>query len=574
MSALTDAIKANVDIVEVASRYVSLKKSWSNYVWLSPFKKERSPSFVISPQKQIFKCFSTGLGWNVITLVIELEKVDFIDAIKILAEIGNVKLDDYFDNTNYDKDHNAKKEWLKRINKLLLDFSTKHLTWSKAETYIVEKRKLSSDIISKFGLWYVPDSYDEMVEYFHKQWFKDEELLTWSVAKQWEKSVFSFFRNRLMFPIVDQMDNVIWFGARALEDDQMPKYLNTWDTLLYDKSRVLYWINFVKKNVREYKFVIVVEWYMDVIALHQAWFPVAVATCGTSLTSHHIQMLQRYTNDVLFLFDNDEAGLNATIRWLKLAYERNVFPRMITVEGDNKDIDDVVRKSAEEAHEIVKKMIENAQDGFEWVYKNLSTILDDSPVQQQKLLAKMFDLLQAIDSLTVQMHYIWFLSNEVWINEEYLKVQYTQYVKNGKKKTKTWTDPQEEEKEGYRPKKAFLLGALLYEDFVDAFFDDLWKRETIKKLLSYIAKYEDTELFSLIINKKELTEEDQKLLAEEQLWREHEFATLEGDAIKYKFLKNILLDEINRVAKTILKVWSLDVEAKQEILVLLRAASV
>ncbi len=564
MSALTDAVKNWVDIVDVASRYLTLRRSWSNFVALSPFKKERTPSFVVSPQKQIFKCFSTGIGGNVITLVMELEKIDFMDAIKMLAEIGNIQIEQYLENYSYDKEYWVKKEWIKRMNRIVYEWAMKKFPWSEAEKYVKQKRKLTDDMIQQYSLGYLPDSYNDLLHYLVKHWFTEEDMLVAGLAKKNDKWLFSFFRHRLIFPIWDHMGNVIAFGARSLSEEQQPKYLNTPDTALYDKSKVLYGINYVKKNIKDFQKLIVVEWYMDVIALSVAWFPIAVATCWTSLTKQHVQQMQRYTNDVLFLFDNDEAGLQATIRWLKLAYSRDVFPRMMTIVWDAKDIDDVVRQKWENAHNAIAAMIENATDWFKRVFGQLQERSDWSPVQQQKLQWVMFDLLQSMHSLTVQMHYLQFLSDQLGINESYLKAQYTQYVKSWKKRTPTRQKNEEKKPEWYRPKKSILLASLLYQDFADSLLDDssLWPK--MKDLLHWLHVHHGDDLFALVVQQKELSVEDIAKLEEEQLRREQELAKLSERQTKDAMLRKVLLDEVNRLVKITIKSPSLVTEEKQK----------
>jgi DNA primase len=243
LSKVTDDILASVDIVETINRYVPLKRAGANFTACCPFHNEKTPSFMVSPTKQIFKCFGCGKGGNVITFVQEIERIDFRDAIKELAKQTNIDLSKYqTDPKKYEK-RNDGKEKVKRIHKIAQKFFLEQLEKNpEAKKYLIEERKLDEETIKKFGIGYSPNSHYAMIQELKSKGFSDQDLIEASLAKrsQTGRDIYTFFRNRIMFPIYDTMSNIVGFSARIIDPNDKPKYLNSSENKVFQKSQLLY----------------------------------------------------------------------------------------------------------------------------------------------------------------------------------------------------------------------------------------------------------------------------------------------------------------------------------------------
>ena len=234
---------------------------------------------------------------------------------------------------------------------------------------------------------YAPGQSQAFFSYFQQHGFSVEDLSSIGLAKQGQNEMYVFFRDRLIVPIRDQLGNIIAFGARALQVGQEPKYLNSPESIIYDKSKVLYGLDHLKKGVKDHQSIVVVEGYFDVIALQVAGLDIGVATCGTSLTDSHVTTLQRYHDHRYFLFDNDNAGVQATLRGLAIAYAQGVYPKIISLAQKGvKDIDELIRNN-DQSQEQVKDLIAQAQDGFVWATHHYVALYNlNSPVERQKIM--------------------------------------------------------------------------------------------------------------------------------------------------------------------------------------------
>ncbi len=363
---------------------------------------------MVSPQKQIFKDFSSWLGGNAITFVMEIEKIDFRDAIKILAQEARVDLSKYQQNPEQHIIAQDEKEKIKRIHSLAQQFFVSQLEKNtQAQVYLSEKRKLSHEIQKQFGIGYAPDSHYDLIQFLKSKWFSDTDIIEASLAKKWQSGdSYAFFRHRITFPIHDHMGNIIAFGARVINPEDQPKYLNSADHKGYDKSKTLYGLDKAKHTIKEFQSLIIVEWYMDVIALHRLWFPIGLATCGTAMTHEHLKTIKRYTDVVYLLFDTDNAGTQASIRALSICYSHEIYPKMLILPDDCKDVDDLANK--ENGKEIFQQAIDKAQDGFLHTFLTSKKSEDwTSPIGRQKVINMMFELIMAItSSASIQKHYI------------------------------------------------------------------------------------------------------------------------------------------------------------------------
>lgn len=353
---LIDEVISRNDIVDVISRHVSLKKSGSSYQGLCPFHSEKSPSFSVSPTRQLYHCFGCGVGGNVITFVMEYEHCSFLEAVHILAERVNMELPatEYNHDEKIERDIKAK---LFDINKAAAVFYYKQLRQENGKigmSYLL-KRELSKDTIHKFGLGYAPQN--ESLYQFLKGKGYDDAILKESGLFTYERGIRDKFWNRVMFPIMDYNNRVIGFGGRVLGDAK-PKYLNSPETKLFDKSRNLYGLNFAKNCGKNN--LIICEGYMDVIALHQAGFSQAVASLGTSLTSGQARLLKRYSDNVLITYDSDEAGVKAALRAIPILKEAGLSVKVINMKP-YKDPDEFIKALGEQAFQ---ERIDKAQNSF------------------------------------------------------------------------------------------------------------------------------------------------------------------------------------------------------------------
>ncbi|MCF7834946.1 DNA primase [Candidatus Gracilibacteria bacterium] len=565
MSQLTEDILSKIDIVDIVSKYIPLKRSGSNFAGLSPFKQEKTPSFMVSPHKQIFKDFSTGIGGNAITFIMEIEKIDFWDAIKILAKDSNIDLKQYELSSDRMKDFSDDREKIKRIHKLSQQYFTKELVKNQeALDYLNNKRGLGDDIIDKFGIGFSPDDNYGLIQFIKDKGFSDEDILQSSLAKKGQNTdSYSFFRNRIMFPIYDVMSNVVAFGARAFRVGDNPKYLNSGDHKAYDKSKILYGLNIAKQNLNIYDKLIVVEGYMDVIALFKLGFPIGVATCGTSLTEEHMKLLKRHTENVYFLFDNDEAGELATFRALKIAYAQNIFPRLIILPQGVKDIDEL--EIQEHSKDVFDNLLKNARDGF-ISYREMCVNKYDqnSPIDKQKFMNKMFELILAVDNYTIQDDYKRMLADKFGFAFEILERQFKKFQRNeGAFELKQKLNKVDDK--FYQPDRGIIFNSLFYQKFIYKYIQDDSLRKGILDFVNFLGDVNSGSLINKVL-KGEISEEEKKSFDEMHIWRETQLESLHDENKRYLFIKSVIGTILQSQLQLILKDKKFSDKQKSELL--------
>jgi len=560
LSKLTDDILSSIDIVDVISRHVSLKRAWSNYSGCCPFHNEKTPSFMVSPQKQIFKCFWCGKWGNVFTFLQEYERIDFWDAVKLLAKDANIDIANYEIDTKKLDQYADEKEKIKRIHKLAQRFFIDWLKKSKeAKDYLHEKRKLDDTTIEHFGVWFAPDSSYDLWNFLKSKWFSDNDLIQASLIKPSKNSDFyTFFKKRITFPIYDTMNNIIGFSARVLDPNDNPKYLNSSEHPAFEKSKILYWLNWAKQNISQFGFLIVVEWQMDVIALHRLGFPVAVATSGTSLTEDHIKILKRYTDTVYFLFDSDQAGQNATQRALSLTYQQDLFPKQLILPPEFKDADDLANSPSGKEH--FAQILENAEDGFSAVFSYIKTQYDiKSPIDKQKILNILFGLIQKINNISLQQHYIQVISDTLSSPFEFTRSQYKQFTQN---EGKIHTRQKIQKTNLYKPSRELLFASLFYNNFFEQHQETPTIWSTLIALKEFFLILENNPLTPFLDSKDEETIES---LNQHQLRWEKEFE-LKTEEKKIQLIKQTLGQTIKSFLQQALKNPHISHEQKQQLL--------
>ena len=356
-SEVIEEVVSRNDIVDVISSYIKLKKSGSSYVGLCPFHNEKSPSFSVSGTKQMYHCFGCGVGGNVITFVMEYENYTFPEAVKMLADRAGIALPvmEYSGEDRRERDIKTK---LLEINKIAATFYYHQLKSPAGQSGLdyLKKRQLSDKTINTFGLGYAPQLTGDLYRMLKEKGY-DDELLKESGLFTYEKGIREKFWNRVIFPIMDINNKVIGFGGRVMGDGK-PKYLNSPETKLFDKSKNLYGLNVARSSRKNN--LIICEGYMDVISMHQAGFNQAVASLGTALTPGHARLMKRYTDNVLITYDSDEAGVKAALRAIPILKEAGLSTKVINMRP-YKDPDEFIKALGTEAFQ---ERIDKAENSF------------------------------------------------------------------------------------------------------------------------------------------------------------------------------------------------------------------
>jgi len=352
-----DELHDRSDVVDVISSYVQLRQRGRLYTGLCPFHSEKTPSFTVYPDTQSYYCFGCGNGGDVITFIKNYENLDYIEAVKLLADRAGMQMPD-----DSDQDDANRKKRMLEANRLAARFFFKTLNSDEgreARGYL-RRRGLTDETITKFGIGYAPDSWNKLRDYLASKGFKDSELVEASLCFMGKNGrAYDFFRARVMFPVIDVRGQVVAFSGRTMGTDTR-KYVNTKDTPVFKKSKILFGMNFAKNTGT--KRVILVEGQMDVISLHQAGFTEAVATLGTAITEEHARMLSRYVDEVLISYDADEAGQKATRRAIDTLRLANIPARVIQLEG-GKDPDEIIKTKGPSAF---KAALDKASGSMEY----------------------------------------------------------------------------------------------------------------------------------------------------------------------------------------------------------------
>lgn len=361
-----EEVRQRSDVVDIISSYVNLKRTGSNYVGLCPFHNEKTASFSVSPSKQMYYCFGCGAGGNVFTFLMEYENLTFVEALERLAEQAGMELPEKGNSEN-DRKRRDLRDSILEVNKLAANyyFACLKSEQGKIGYEYLTKRELKPETIVRFGLGFAGKGGSPLYQYVKSKGYPDSVLKETGLFTYDEKrGVYDKFWNRVMFPILDRNNRVIAFGGRVMGDAK-PKYLNSPETMVFDKSRNLYGLNFV--HVKQGEGMIICEGYMDVIALHQAGFTNAVASLGTAFTSQHCSLLKRYTDLVYLCYDSDGAGVKAAMRAIPMLKEAGIRVKVINMRP-YKDPDEFMKGLSPEAF---KERIEQAKSSFFYEVDNL-----------------------------------------------------------------------------------------------------------------------------------------------------------------------------------------------------------
>ncbi|MBQ7453425.1 MAG: DNA primase [Clostridia bacterium] len=431
-SKFIEELKEKSDIVQVISKYVPLERKGKTYWARCPFHGEKTPSFAINEVDQYYHCFGCKAGGNVINFVMNMESVDFMGAVRILAEMANMQVPEFKGGIKQSQDDaSTRKEHRDRLLALMkatAKYYNENLFAGKnpeALNYLVNKRQVSREVAAKFGLG-ASLGYGEVVEFLHSKGFTDKEILDAGVAKQNNYGkLYDSVAGRLVFPLIDIMGNVIGFCGRLLEKADFAKYINTAETELFSKGKTLYGINLVKKKKQtnpqdEIKYLIIVEGQMDVVSLHKAGFDTAVASMGTALTEHQAKLIKRFTDNVLICYDGDFAGKKATIRGLEILKDNGLNVKVVSL-PEGMDPDDVINKLGRDAY---VKMLKEALPLIDFKLELVKRESDLSSKEgRSKYIEKALEVLKGLDSDVEREVYIDVVSEVSNTNKDFLKRQ-------------------------------------------------------------------------------------------------------------------------------------------------------
>ena len=422
---LIDEIRNSNDIVDIISQYVILKRSGRNFFGLCPFHKEKTPSFSVSPDKQIFHCFGCGAGGNVIHFISKIENVDFKESLEILADRAGIKLPTL--ENNVDSKRLELKEKVYEINKLVAMYyhETLYKPQAKPAQEYVKKRKLDNKALKEFCIGYAENA-NVLYKMLKEKGFTEEEILASDLVIKKGNSYVDRFKNRLIFPIQDIRNRFIAFGGRVL-DNSLPKYINSPENIVYSKARNLYGLN-VAKNTKTRK-LIIVEGYMDTVSLHQRGIDNVVASCGTALTEAQGRLLRKYAEKVIISYDSDSAGQAATLRGLEILNNLGCDIRILQMEGA-KDPDEYVIKYG---NGRFNDLVENAISLVEFKIKVLKKGLNiENTNDKIKFMNEIAKILGEVDNKIEQEIYIDKISSDYNISKEaiYAQINKNEYSNN------------------------------------------------------------------------------------------------------------------------------------------------
>lgn len=407
---VVERIKDHMDIVELIGEYVHLKKSGSNYVGLCPFHNEKTPSFTVSESKEIFHCFGCGEGGDGISFIMKRENLDFPDAIKFLADKYGIP----WENT-VTKEENDEKRIMYQINKEAAKFFHNNLMANSKPIEYILARGMSADLARKFGLGYATESWDDLLKYLLEKEYTEEEMFKAGLIGKRKDNTgyFDKFRNRIVFPIIDTRGRVVGFGGRVL-DNSHPKYLNSPETVVFNKGFNLYSLNLVAENLNRQK-ILLVEGYMDVISLYSNGVDFAVASLGTALTKYQAKLLKRYGENVYICYDNDKAGIKATLRAIDVLNEQEIDPKVVVL-PEGMDPDDFIKENGKAAfHKKINNALTYVDFKVYTLKKNHNIDTSEGKIQFTQEVAR---IIRKMKSPVEQDVYIDKISSETGVSRE------------------------------------------------------------------------------------------------------------------------------------------------------------
>ncbi|OGC51750.1 DNA primase [candidate division WWE3 bacterium RIFCSPLOWO2_01_FULL_39_13] len=438
------AVREKVNIIELINSYVPLKKAGKNYRANCPFHKEKTPSFMVSQDLQRYRCFGCGKSGDIFTFVMEFEGIDFSDALKMLAERAGVTLKFEGGKSKVERDQNKR---IVEINKTAARFYAfllvNHKFGEKARKYLKE-RGIKSSTIKEFQIGYAPNSWDSLSKHLIKKGYSPKDIVDAGLGKfrTGNKDTYDMFRRRLMFPLLDHMGKIIGFAGRALAKDQEPKYINTPETAIFHKERFLFGLDKAKSYIRQKNEVVIVEGEFDMITPFQAGFKNIAASKGTALTLGQAALVKRYANTAILVFDNDPAGVEASIRGTGILLNAELDLKVASIPAPFKDPDDLAKSDPVKFGEVLQKALPIWDYYFAYASKkyNLSDVFE-----RKKASAFLLEIIKGIENGIVRSTYVKKFSTLFDVPEETVLAMLEKSLQKGSyfefKRDETSVDP-------------------------------------------------------------------------------------------------------------------------------------
>ena len=497
-------VKSRINIEDVVSEYVQLKRAGRNYKGLSPFTSERTPSFVVSPDKQIWHDFSSGKGGDVISFIEQVEGLDFRGALQLLARKAGVDLSEFQGKSTGSSDQ--KERLFQAVDSAVSYYQVQLTKHEIPLRYLRENREYEKQTLIDFRFGYAPNGTDNLLKFLKSKNFTEDEMLKAGLCVKRDTRLIDMFRDRIMIPLSDAQGKPVGFTARQIKDDKnYPKYINTPATILYDKGRQLFGMSMAKEYIRKSGYVVVVEGNLDVVASHQAGVHQVVASAGTALTSYHLKTLQRFTGDVRLAFDDDRAGQDAAERTIPLAQELGIDLSLVTIPS-GKDPDELIKKDVKLWQEVVDKPTYMV----DWLIEKIETNTDLSSAQgKRQFTSKVMSIIKQLKDEVEQEHFLRILADKTNTSVESINKKFeTKQNSNNVRLKKIKVEPQQPPKEvvEQRLREQHLLGifsavALLHPVLEslpkDIFSDDATEYVKSTNLLQQIP--EDNEYGKMVL---------------------------------------------------------------------------
>lgn len=492
-----EEVKGRLSIEDVISEYVPLKRAGRNWRGLSPFSNEKTPSFMVSPEKQIWHDFSSGKGGNMFSFIMEVEGVDFKGALELLARKAGIDLEQYRSTParRGGPDKARLHDLLELATKFYQVQFSKHKT---ALEYVLGERQFSKQTALEWRLGYAPNTGDALIKFAKSKGFTEAEIKQAGLSAQnYRGGIQDMFRGRLMIPLQDPQGLVIGFTARQLDDDdpKAPKYINTPQTVLYDKSRHVYGLHLAKESIRKTKIAVLVEGNLDVIASHQAGVRQVVATAGTALTEPHLKALSRFTGDIRLAFDADKAGVNATERAIPIASRVKVSLSIIDI-PNGKDPDEQIKQNPK----LWEQAIEKHQYALDWLMDRYQKLLDISSAQGKREFSDvLLPVVRGLSDDVERDHYLNTIAHTIGIDKSALdkKFEKTTSPDEPARKRRIKATPAQLDKASIENKKTqdnFLSLVLLRKtlrEFLDIITPEMLYTDDARKLLQFLKTHPD-----------------------------------------------------------------------------------
>ncbi len=487
-----EEVKSRLSIEDVIGEYVQLKRAGRNFRGLSPFNNEKTPSFMVSPEKQIWHDFSSGRGGNMFSFIMEMEGLDFKGALELLARKAGVDLDQYRSSTK--RSGPDKSRLLAALDAAARFYQVQFSAHKEAIDYVFNKRSLKKDTVLNWRLGYSPNNGTALIDYLIKRGFSEQEISLAGLSSRRGSRPSDMFRGRLMIPLMDPQGQVIGFTARQLGSDTYgPKYINTPQTALYDKSRHVFGLHLAKQSIRESKFAVIAEGNLDVISSHQAGVAQTVATAGTALTEAHLKTLSRFVDDIRLCFDSDKAGLAATERAIAIASRLHISLNIIDLK-QVKDPDELIKKDPQ----LWKEAVNNSEYAIDWLIDRQEKLFDLSKAESKRQFSDaILPTITTLEDAVEKDHYLNLIANKLGVARSALdeKLTRTNAKADIKKRPKVEFKPDPKQQvEIIKTEDHLLCLALKHPElriFLTNLKEDMILREEAKHLLNALKSHSD-----------------------------------------------------------------------------------